>query len=141
MRQRAEIPDKAGAFQPPEVPARLVARAVILVKRDIHVLHAAVGLHKLHHFVRVFFAEWLKQHADTLVLKSLPGYANRLADMNKIINQGIMGLAGPAPKGAFSGDNRLRPRDTIAGLETEGGAKAYPMSALRRARCQTMSAA
>ena len=88
----------------------------------------------LYPFLLTTWDEWRKQHADTLVLKPLPGYANPLVDMNKIINQGIMGLAGPAPKGAFSRDNRLRPRDTIAGLETEGEAKAYPMSALRRAR-------
>src|SRR5207248_2657746 len=88
----------------------------------------------LYPFLLTTWDEWRKQHADRLLLKPLPGYANRLADMNKIINQGFMGLAGPAPKGAFSGDNWLRLRDTIAGLETEGGAKAYPMSALRRAR-------
>jgi hypothetical protein len=43
------------------------------------------------------------------VLKPLPGYAGRLADMNKIINRGVVGLAGPAPDGAFSHDNRLHP--------------------------------
>jgi hypothetical protein len=88
----------------------------------------------LYPFLLTTWDEWRKQHADTQVLKPLAGYADRLADMNKIINQGIMGLAGPAPKGAFSRDNRLRPRDTIVGLETGGEAKAYPMSALRRAR-------
>ncbi len=41
-------------------------------------------------------------------------------------------MAGPAPKGAFSRDNRLPPRDTIVGLETGSEAKAYPMSTLRR---------
>jgi hypothetical protein len=88
----------------------------------------------LYPFLLTTWDEWRKQHADTLVLKPLPGYADRLADMNKIINQGITALAGPAPKGAFSRDNRLRPRDTIVGLEAGGEAKAYPMSALRRAR-------
>jgi hypothetical protein len=54
--------------------------------------------------------------------------------MNRIINQGVLGMAGPAPKGAFSHDTRLRPRDTIVGLETGGEVKAYPVSALRRTR-------
>lgn len=88
----------------------------------------------LYPFLMTTWAEWHKQHAETLVLKPLPGYADRLADMNKIINQGVVGLAGPAPKGAFSHDNRLRPRDTIAGLEIGAEAKAYPMSALRKVR-------
>jgi hypothetical protein len=93
------------------------------------------GFHlTLYPFLLTTWEEWHKQHADTLVLKPLPGYADRLADMNKIINQGVMGLAGPAPKGAFGHDDRLRPRDTIVGLETGGETKAYPISALRTAR-------
>ena len=85
----------------------------------------------LYPFLLTTWGEWEKQHPDTLVLKPLPGYADRLADMNKIINQGVVGLAGPAPKGAFGHDARLRPRDTIVGLETGGEVKAYPMAALR----------
>ena len=88
----------------------------------------------LYPFLLTTWGEWRKQHPDTLVLKPLPGYADRLAEMNKVINQGVVGMAGPAPTGAFSRDNRLRPRDTIAGLETGGEAKAYPIAALRRAR-------
>ena len=88
----------------------------------------------LYPFLLTTWGEWRKQHPDTLVLKPLPGYADRLGAMNKIINQGLVGMAGPAPAGAFGRDHRLHPRDTIAGLETGGEAKAYPMSALRRAR-------
>jgi len=88
----------------------------------------------LYPFLLTTWAEWRKQHPDTLVLKPLPGYAERLAAMNNIINQGIVGRSGPAPEGAFSRDARLRPRDTIVGLEVGGEAKAYPISALRRAR-------
>ena len=86
----------------------------------------------LHPFLLTRWSEWRKQHPGTLVLKPLPGYANRLAQMNSIINQGVVGLMGPAPKGAFSRDTRLHPRDTVVGLETGGEAKAYPMSALQR---------
>jgi len=88
----------------------------------------------LYPFLLTTWYEWRKQHPETLVLKPLPGYADRLAAMNKVINQGVVGMAGPAPDGAFSRDNRLRPRDTIVGLEAGGEAKAYPMSALRGVR-------
>ncbi len=87
----------------------------------------------LYPFLLTTWGEWRRQHPNTLVLKPLPGYADRLATLNKIIRQGVVGLAGPAPKGSLSHYARLRPRDTIVGLETGGEAKAYPMSALRRA--------
>ena len=88
----------------------------------------------LYPFLLTTWDEWRKQHPDTLVLKPLRGYADRLGAMNRVINQRVVGMAGPAPNGAFSRDNRLRPRDTIVGLEVGGEVKAYPMSALRRAR-------
>jgi Protein of unknown function (DUF3179) len=88
----------------------------------------------LYPFLLTTWGEWQSQHPDTLVLKPLPGYADRLADMNKVINQGLVGLTGPAPKGAFGHDDRLSPRDTIVGIETGGEVKAYPVSALRNTR-------
>ncbi len=88
----------------------------------------------LYPFLLTTWNEWHKQHPDTLVLKPLPGYADRLAEENKIINEGIIGRPGPAPQDAFSHDNRLHPRDTIVGLEVGDDAKAYPMSALQHAR-------
>lgn len=102
-------------------------------------LEAISGLLKgthlaLYPFLLTTWGEWRTQHPDTLVLKPLPGYADRLAARNKIINQGIIGRAGPAPEGAFGHDRRLRPKDTIVGLEAGGEAKAYPMSALERTR-------
>ena len=94
-----------------------------------------MGTHlALYPFLLTTWSEWRKQHPDTLVLKPLPGYAERLAAMNRIVNQGIVGMAGPAPEGAFSHDHRLRARDTIVGIETGGVTKAYPMSTLERAR-------
>ena len=85
-------------------------------------------------FLLTTWGEWHKQHPDTLVLKPLPGYADRLAAMNKIINQGVAGMAGPAPSGAFSHDSRLRPRETVIGLELGGRAKAFPLAVLREVR-------
>ncbi len=88
----------------------------------------------LYPFLLTSWGEWHKQHPGTLVLKPLPGYADRLAEKNKIINEGIFGRSGPAPKGSFSHDDRLRPRDMIVGLEAAGETKAYPVSALKDAR-------
>ncbi len=93
------------------------------------------GTHlSLYPFLLTSWGEWHKQHPETQVLKPLPGYADRLAEENKIINEGIVGRPGPAPEGAFSRDNRLRPRDTIVGLRTDSETKAYPMSALKSER-------
>jgi hypothetical protein len=87
----------------------------------------------LYPFLRTTWGAWSKQHPNTLVLKPLPGYAENMAGLNKLITQARFG-AGAAPKGAFGHDDRLRPRETIAGLEIRGEAKAYPLSALREAR-------
>ena len=88
----------------------------------------------LYPFLLTTWGEWRKQHPDTLVLKPLPGYTERLAAKNRLIDQGIVGIKGPAPKGAFGRDTRLRPRETIGGLEVGGEAKAYPIYVLQRVR-------
>lgn len=93
------------------------------------------GTHlEIYPFLLTSWGEWRKQHPNTLVLKPLPGYAARLDTLNTILRQGALGTAGPAPEGAFGHDTRLRPRDTIVGLETGGAIKAYPMSILHRER-------
>lgn len=93
------------------------------------------GTHlKMYPFLLTTWEEWRQLHPNTLVLKPLPGYAARLARLNTILRQGVSGLAGPAPQGAFGHDTRLRPRDTIVGLETGGAVKAYPIYVLRRVR-------
>ena len=93
------------------------------------------GTHlELYPFLETRWSEWQKQHPDTLVLKPLPGYAERMPAENAIINQGVSGMAGPAPFPTFGHDNRLRPRDTVVGLETGGAVKAYPIIALDNVR-------
>lgn len=87
----------------------------------------------IYPFLRTTWGEWKRQHPNTLVLKPLPGYAENMAALNKLINQTKFG-AGSAPAEAFSHDDRLRPRETVAGLEIGQEAKAYPLSALRKAR-------
>lgn len=91
------------------------------------------GTHlKIYPFLLTTWSGWRKQHPNTLVLRPLPGYAERLESENQILRQGVLGMAGPAPNGAFGHDTRLKPRDTIVGLETGGEVKAYPMSGLQR---------
>ncbi len=93
------------------------------------------GTHlRLYPFLETTWMEWRSQHPDTLVLKPLPGYAERMASENAIIDQGVSGMAGPAPYGSLGHDNRLRPRDTVVGFETGGVAKAYPIAALDKVR-------
>jgi len=92
------------------------------------------GIHlALYPFLLTTWGEWNKQHPNTLVLKPEPGYAERMAAVNKVINQGVSGV-GPAPAGAFSHDHRLRPRETVLGLEVGEEAKAFPLSVLRKVR-------
>jgi hypothetical protein len=68
-----------------------------------------------------------------MVLKPLPGYAERMPVLNGIIRETKFGT-GPAPEGAFGHDDRLRPRETVAGLEIRGEATAFPFSVLRKER-------
>ena len=93
------------------------------------------GMHlQLYPFLETTWSEWRAQHPNTLVLKPLPGYAERMPAENAIINQGVSGMTGPAPFGSLGHDNRLRPRDTVVGFETGGVAKAYPIAAMEKVR-------
>lgn len=90
------------------------------------------GTHlELHPFLLTNWREWRRQHPDTLVLKPLPGYAERIPQYNQVINEALFGK-GEAPKGALRKDDRLPPRETILGLDLNGAEKAFPLSALRK---------
>ncbi len=96
------------------------------------------GTHlEIYPFLLTQWGEWRKQHPDTLVLKPLPGYAERMPGMNKFISQqwsiGISDTR-PAPSGAMGHDTRLGPREIVLGLQVGDGEKAYPLSALRKER-------
>ena len=88
---------------------------------------------ELYPSVRTTWGEWKRQHPETLVLKPLPGYAERMPELNRVIREAGFGN-GPAPEGAFGRDNRLPPRETVAGLEIGGEAAAFPFSVLRKVR-------
>ena len=88
---------------------------------------------ELFPFVLTNWSEWVKVHPGTLVLKPLPGYADRLAIMNAEISAGLSGK-GAAPPGVLHKDSRLPPKTMVLGLDVEGVNKAFPLTALRAAR-------
>ena len=88
----------------------------------------------LYPVVRTTWAEWRKRYPHTMVLKPLPGYAERM--LNRSTRIKAVTRLGPegAPNGALALDMRLPARETVAGLEVGGESVAYPFSALRIAR-------
>jgi hypothetical protein len=89
---------------------------------------------KIYPSVRTTWGEWRKRFPHTTVLKPLPGYAERMPTVSKRIK--TVTRVGPdgAPNGAMAIDQRLPPRETVAGLEVGRDTVAYPFSALRQAR-------
>jgi hypothetical protein len=67
------------------------------------------------------------------VLKPKPGYADRVAEKNKQIREGLSG-EGAAPDDVTYRDDRLKPKTMILGVDVDGRSKAFPLEALRKAR-------
>jgi uncharacterized protein DUF3179 len=88
---------------------------------------------ELFPFLLTDWREWHRLHPDTLVLKPLPGYADRIAAKNEQIRQGLSG-EGPAPDGVLRHDDRLKPRAMILGLDVHDDSKAFPLAVLRDLR-------
>ena len=88
---------------------------------------------KLFPFLLTDWSEWHRLHPDTLVLKPMPGYIDRLAEKNALIKEGLSGK-GAAPPGVLRTDDRLAPKVTVLGLDVDGANKAYPLKELRQAR-------
>ena len=88
---------------------------------------------KLFPFLLTNWAEWRRLHPATLVLKPLPGYADRIAAKNEEIRQGLSG-EGEAPDGVLRRDDRLKPRTMILGVDVEGANRAFPLTVLRKSR-------
>lgn len=89
---------------------------------------------KLYPATRTTWAEWRRRYPHTMVLKPLPGYAERIPTVSKRIRD--VTRAGPtgAPNGVLAVDGRLPARETVAGLEVGRETVAYPFSQLRIAR-------
>jgi len=88
----------------------------------------------LYPFVLTTWKAWRTRHPATTVLKPLPGYAERIPVMRPRQKQAMTSGEGAAPNGSFSKDDRLRPREMIAGLAVGNETMAFPLSALRIAR-------
>ena len=88
---------------------------------------------QLYPFLLTSWQEWRRLHPDTLVLKPLPGYAERVPEKNRQIREGLSG-EGSAPGDVTYHDNRLKPKTMILGVDVDGDNKAFPLDALRRVR-------
>src|SRR5262249_12269860 len=88
---------------------------------------------KLYPFLLTTWEEWHRLHPGTLVLKPLPGYADRIAASNARLKRGLTG-EGALPDGVTYHDDRLKPKTMVVGADVNGSSKAFPLEALRRVR-------
>jgi len=89
---------------------------------------------EMYPFVRTTWKEWRRRYPNTVVLKPLPGYDERMPNLSKRMKAVSLSGEGDAPKGAFGHDDRLRPKEVVAGLRVGTDEKAFPFSELRIAR-------
>lgn len=88
---------------------------------------------ELYPFVRTSWKEWRRRYPNTVVLKPLPGYDEKMPNISKLQKRNMSG-EGEAPPKAFGHDDRLRPKEVIAGLRVGAEEKAFPFSQLRIVR-------
>jgi hypothetical protein len=88
---------------------------------------------RLYPFLLTSWQEWLRLHPDTLVLKPLPGYADRIAAKNAQLRAGYP-LEKSAPPDVLHRDDRLKLYAKVIGLTHSGASRAYPLAALDRVR-------
>ena len=87
----------------------------------------------LYPFLLTSWEEWHRLHPDTLVLKPLPGYAERIPAKNAQLRAGFS-LERSAPDDVVRRDNRLRAYTKIIGLTVGDSSRAFPLDALDRVR-------
>jgi hypothetical protein len=85
----------------------------------------------LYPFILTTWKVWRARYPNTQMLTPLPGYAERIPVLRPRQKQALRSGEGPAPAGSFSKDDRLRPREMIAGLAVGAETMAFPLSALR----------
>lgn len=88
----------------------------------------------LYPFILTTWKAWRTRYPNTTILKPQPGYAERIPILRPRQKQALTSGEGPAPAGSFSKDDRLRPRDMIAGLAVGTETMAFPIAALREVR-------
>ena len=89
---------------------------------------------ELYPFVRTTWKEWRRRYPNTVVLRPLPGYDERMPNLSRRMNAVTLSGEGEAPKAAFGNDGRLRPKEVVAGLKIGNESTAFPFSQLRIAR-------
>jgi hypothetical protein len=82
----------------------------------------------LYPFLLTSWHEWHRLQPDTLVLKPLPGYAERIPSRNQQIREGYAADA-PVPAGVVHKDDRLKPHVKVLGLDVNGASQAIPLDA------------
>jgi len=87
----------------------------------------------MYPFILTTWKAWRTRYPNTTVLKPLPGYLDRFALLRPRMKQRTSG-EGVAPPGSFNRDDRLRPRELIAGLAVGTETMAFPIAALRTVR-------
>jgi uncharacterized protein DUF3179 len=87
----------------------------------------------LYPFLLTSWEEWVRLHPDTLVLKPLPGYAERIPAKNAQLRAGYS-LEKSAPADVVRRDDRLKAYTKIIGLTVGGASRAFPLDALDRVR-------
>lgn len=92
------------------------------------------NLLELYPFVRTTWKEWRRRFPNTVVLKPMPGYDEKMPNLNKRMKAVTLSGEGEPPKDAFGHDGRLRPKEVVAGLRIGTESQAYPFSQLRIAR-------
>jgi hypothetical protein len=88
---------------------------------------------QLYPFLLTSWGEWHRLHPNTLVLKPLPGYAERIPERNQAIREGLSGKGTP-PDGVLRRDDRLPPKAMVFGLDVNGAERAFPRPALQQTR-------
>jgi Protein of unknown function (DUF3179) len=92
------------------------------------------GAHlELYPFLLTSWDEWLRLHPDTLVLKPLPGYAERIPAKNAQLRAGYSPEKS-APADVVHRDDRLKAYTKIIGLTVAGASRAFPLASLDRVR-------
>jgi hypothetical protein len=84
----------------------------------------------LYEFVLTTWKEWRTRYPKTELMKPMPGYIDRLDVIRRFMKQARTG-EGAAPDGSFNKDDRLRPRELVAGLAVGKETMAFQIAALR----------
>ena len=87
----------------------------------------------LYPFILTTWKEWRTRYPNTQMLAPAPGYLERIPILRPRQKAQRSG-GGAAPAGSFSKDERLRPRELIAGLNVGGETMAFPIAAMRTVR-------